>query len=532
MKKIISVLMAAAMLLMASACENTNNMAELVKSNIEDIADEITGRGEEVQPQENSINIGIADFDTFNPLLTSSQTVREAMQFIYEPLFEVDEAMRIVPVLASGYSMSADGLTYNITMKSDVLWHNGRRFDAYDAAYTIKQILNNPTPYSDNLKDMADYRALSDDTLRIVLKKPVMQFAALLSFPIIQYQTEMKVNPSYKPVGTGAFEFKGKVGIDKYVLSSFDLYHNGKSKIENVYIYSAPDSEKLKSMLEVSETDAASGSSLDLTSYMPKGKSRLNDFVSNKMTFAGFNLKSSMLEGADTRAGIAELIDKEEIVDAVLYSRGVASDIPINPYSWLYYDTNTDFGADRDKALELLGNDGWGFNEDGYLQRSINGRIERLRLVILVNSDNAIKMSIAASIKNNLERCGITVLTDGRPYAEYIKKAENHDFDIIIGEYDLGINQDITPLVSSVGNYFGYANAEADMLIAQAGMTQDEETLKDVYRQMGELIRKDAPFAPLYYAKESVLISGKIKSGVTPSVSGVYRVSNIWSVFE
>jgi peptide/nickel transport system substrate-binding protein len=535
MKKIITIFLIFILVLSVSACETTDKMVNLVKSNIEDIADGFTdGEGDKKEsvPVENSISVGISEFDTFNPIITKSDTVREAMQFVFEPLFELDESMHIVPVLASGYSISADGLTYNITMKQDVLWHDGKTFDAYDVAYTIKYILSLDTPYTKNLKDVADYSAVNNDTLRIVLKRPVAQFAALLSFPIVKYQTDMTLNPSYTPVGTGAFEFKGKIGIDKYLLSSFDMYHNGKSKIDNVYIQAAPGIEQYRAMFDVSETDVATSESMDLTTYMPKGNSKINDFVSNKLTFVGFNFYNSVVSGANTRAGIAELIDKTRIVDTIIYSRGTAVDVPINPTSWLYYDTNTNFNGNREKALELFGNDGWGFNIEGYMERTFNGKKELLKLTILTDSQNKTKVEIANSIKEDLEKCGIIVSIDAQPYDKYVNKIETHNFDVFIGEYDLGLNQDILPLISSSGNYFSYVNPESETLISQAGMTQDEENLKEIYRQLGETLKKDMPFIPLYYAKNSVLSSSKIIDGITPSVSSVYRMSNIWSVLK
>ena len=187
MKKFISLVIVSIMVILISACESTDMLISRVKTNIADIADDFTAEsGEKVASEktvENSINVGMTEFDTFNPLLTKSQTVKEVMQLVYEPLFELDEAMRAVPVLASGYSVSPDGLTYNITMKKDVVWHDGKSFDAYDAAYTMKHILAGDTEYGELLSDVADYRAVSNDTLRIVLKRAVPEFVAMLNFP-------------------------------------------------------------------------------------------------------------------------------------------------------------------------------------------------------------------------------------------------------------------------------------------------------------------------------------------------------------
>ena len=70
------------------------------------------------------------------------------------------------------------------------------------------------------------------------------------------------------------------------------------------------------------------------------------------------------------------------------------------------------------------------------------------------------------------------------------------------------------------------------MLFSQLGMPSEDETVMDIYNQLGEILKNDAPFVPLYYAKESVLVSAKIKNGTAPSLSGAFRVSNMWSVFE
>ena len=534
MKKFISLMLVCVSVLLTTSCDSMDMLMSRVKTNIADIADDFTvDEGEKATTQkivDNSINVGMTEFDTFNPLLTKSQSVKEVLQLIYEPLFEIDAAMHVVPVLASSYSVSPDGLTYNITMKKDVVWHDGKTLDAYDAAYTMKHILAGNTQYSENLNDVADYRAVSNDTLRIVLKHAVPQFTALLSFPIVKYQTPMDGKKDYFPVGTGAFEYKGKVDIDEYILSAFGLYHNGRAKLDNIYIREAPDVERYRSMFEVSETDMISGKMLDLMTYMPKGKSRMNDFISNYVTYVGFNLKNKLLAENNTRTGLSNLIDKAGIVNSVLYSRGVATDVLVNPYSWLYYDLNTEFGAEREKAMQFFGNDGWGEDEDGYLKRTVNGKSEFLRLVMLVDEDNDIEYRIALRIKEDLEKGGVKVVLDEQSHEMYNIKLQQGNYDVFISSCNLGTNHDVSKLVGLP--YFSYSNNDVNMLISQLGMTSEDETVMDIYKQLGEILKNDAPFVPLYYAKESVLVSAKIKNGTAPSLSGTFRVSNMWSVFE
>lgn len=528
MKKIISLICVWTAVCLLSSCELPNKLAEQMKSNIEAIAGDLSEAADKKEKYvpENSISVGVTELDTFNPILTKSQTVREAMQFVYEPLFETDTSGRACPILAEEYNVSADGLTYILKMKRDVIWHDGKAFDAYDAAYTIKQILNNETPYAENLKDMADYLAVSDDTLRITLKRPVGGFVNLLNFPIIKYgATDGDV-----PTGTGAFAYAGKISADRYEFDAFDGYHRGRAKTDKVYVQKVSSDEKYLSLFAVSESDIISGVSADLSSYTPKGENKLYEFISNNLVFIGFNTERAVLSGAETRRGIGAAVNKADIVNSVLYSRGESVNVPINPQSVFYYDTESDTGGSYEKARECFGNDGWGENRDGYLRRTSGKRSELFSITILTQKDDRIKTEITEKIKAQCEKCGIKAEVNAVSDEIYMQKISVRDFDLYIGECNLGANGDLSPLLHSNQNPFGYSSEEADMLISQAGIVQDEETLKEVYKSIGNLTESDAPFVPLYFKKESVAAAGRIEEGISPTLSGVYRNSYLWKL--
>lgn len=487
---------------------------------------------ENINPVSNSISVGLMDFDTFNPLVTASQTVKECMQFVYEPLFEVDEKLEPHPVLAESYTVSADGRIVDITLKNNVKWHNGEDFTATDAAYTIKQVRSGITPYTDSLADMADYKATGDYTLQIVLNYAIPNFVSLLTFPIVQYQTDMKVNGNYIPVGTGPFRYEKQLSSGRMEFAAFDSYHNGRARIDNMYVYTVPDIKKYESMFEANEIDLMTGETVDLSEYTPRGSARNNDYVTNKMTFVGYNLQGEMLSGSETRKGLAELIDKDDIVNSVIYSRGKACDIPINPSSVYYYDTNTRFKSDYENASQHLGNDNWGINADGKYERTFHGEKQILGLEILANSDSSEKVSIANKIALNYNEFGIPAAVTALPYESYMDKINSGNYDIMIGEIEIGANLDLSPLVTSTGNYFGYQNANIDMLIGQMGMTNDTEQLNSLFKQYGEILMEDMPFSVIFFRKGDVLSGAKLKSEIAPSISSPFRNIEKWSVTE
>ena len=405
MKRILIAALAAVMLVSFSGCSAVDEMKDKISELVNPTVTEEPVKNTTVI--NNSINIGIYDFDTFNPLLTNSQTVRDCMQLVYEPLFALDENMRIVPVLAKDYSVSPDGRQILINLKEGVTWHDGSTFDAYDVAYTIRRIRQGDTTYTNALSLVSTHGVVNDYSVRIDLNYSVPNFVALLTFPIVKYQTNMKMDSSYNPIGTGPFRFTGPITKTRFGMSAFEGYRDGRALLDNVYIEQVPNADKYRSMFEASELDVMTSEMVDLTKYMPKGNINMYDFITNKLTFLGFNIANGIFAGNETRMGLAEFVNKEEIVSSILYSHGKAVNIPINPSSYLYSDTNTDFTGNISEGMPHLGNDGWGADENGVYVRERNGIQETLRFKILTNKDSEEKTAIAEKIASDLQKHGI-----------------------------------------------------------------------------------------------------------------------------
>ena len=487
---------------------------------------EETVNTEEVIEQSNIFNIGLVDIDTWNPLLTKSSTVREAMELVYDTLFEVNARNESVPVLAKDYSVSPDGKTIVVNLKPDVLWHDGGHFDSYDVVYTVNLIMGGDTAYGNLLRDVASCERVGTGSVRFRLHRSVPDFPAVLTFPIIKYRTSMDSDTA--PVGTGPFSFYGKVSTDKYLLIKYGSYHNGAAGIDAVNMIEVPDKEKYRLMFEASEIDIVTDSMVDIINGMPKGNIKITGYTTNKMTYIGYNTASPKLCGAHTRRGISMLIDRDEIVSSVLYSKGKAAVTPINPSSYLYYDTTERFGIDYEEAYSEFGQDGWQSQEFGFT-RTVNGSEQELAVNLLVNSDDPIKVNTAWKIKETLERFGVAVKLDKRGGEEYQAKLNAHDFDLFLGEVRLDPNNDLTSLTDA-WNYFSYSNSYVNTIIAQSGMTTDVFSRQQLFIQLCEILKTDMPFTPIYFADGCVISGNKIKSGIEPTVSSDYRVANLWRI--
>ncbi len=67
----------------------------------------------------------------------------ELMTLIYDTLYLMDAGLEPQPWLASGTEISADGLTYTVTLKDDLAWQDGEPLTAADVAFTIQYFKDN-----------------------------------------------------------------------------------------------------------------------------------------------------------------------------------------------------------------------------------------------------------------------------------------------------------------------------------------------------------------------------------------------------
>lgn len=528
-KKTVLIAIAAMLLICMSGCESYDRLKTLVMGNINQTVENVTENASN-DAVTNTITVGMYDFDTFNPLTTTSATVKEAMEFIYEPMFALNEQLKPEPVLANDYGMSADGKTIVINLKDNVSWHDGVSFSAYDVAYTIRQIRSEKTTYTNILNDMSDYSVTGDHQLTVSFNHPIPNAAALFTFPIVKYQTDMDEKDTYTPIGTGPFAFSGKISTDRYMLNAFDYYYGGKAKLDGVYIDVSPDAEKYIYMYSSGAFDVATSDMIDLKTYTPKGGVAINEAVGNKLTFIGLNHSKPEIWGADTRIALSYLTDRENIVSAIQYSRTVGTDIPVNPSSWLYAPLENSLVLNEKAAEEHLKIDGWSAKEMGGYSRSVNGQYQELTFELLVNSESDEKLQIAKKMADVFNMYGIKTAVVQLPYEQYIQRINAKQYDMFIGEYEMPATQDLTVLLNGSGNFFNYRNDTVDALMTQIGMTSNEEELKALYAQLAEIFRGEMPFIPISYDKECTLSSAKLKNVQTPGAAGFYRQTWNWSV--
>ncbi len=80
--------------------------------------------------------------DIFNPIILFTATAYGINSLTYESLFQWNQNLKLIPDLATSYTVSPDGLTYTFNLRQNVNWSDGYPFTAQDVKFTIAVTLN------------------------------------------------------------------------------------------------------------------------------------------------------------------------------------------------------------------------------------------------------------------------------------------------------------------------------------------------------------------------------------------------------
>src|SRR5260221_10030861 len=181
--------------------------------------------------QSQTLRIGLAeDPDVLDPSLARSFVGRVVFAGLCDKLFDIDEKLNIVPMLATSYEWSADSKALTLKLRQGVTFHDGEKFDAAAAKFNLERHKNMPgSSRRSELAAVAGVDVVDPQTVRLNLSAPAVPLLAVLSD-----RAGMMVSPKAaqaagdkfgaKPVCSGPFRFVERVAQDRIVLERYPGY--------------------------------------------------------------------------------------------------------------------------------------------------------------------------------------------------------------------------------------------------------------------------------------------------------------------
>jgi peptide/nickel transport system substrate-binding protein len=113
-----------------------------------------------------------SDLKILDPIWTTAYIVRNHGYMIYDTLFAQDEKGEVKPQMVDKYDVSTDKLTYTITLRDGLLWHDGTPVKSEDCVASIKRWAAKDATGQKLMSFVAGIDVVDDKTFTIKLKEP------------------------------------------------------------------------------------------------------------------------------------------------------------------------------------------------------------------------------------------------------------------------------------------------------------------------------------------------------------------------
>jgi len=302
-----------------------------------------------------------------DPTANASAAIDEVFDYnVYQHLVELTPKGGVIPVLATSYVKSKDGLTYTFTLRSGVTFSNGDPLTAADVVFSLKRAAASTSgyPYQNLVANVSTVTSPSSDTVVVTLSHPDSQFI----YNLAAYSNGVVLDPSAvaniatAPVGTGPYVFQSQVSNYDIVLTANPTYWGGTPKLSTVTFRYFLSSTTLDSALKSGEIQVIDNlaSAQDIGQF--KGNSAYQVITGPTEGKIDLTINDSVgpLKKLKVRQAIAYATNKKAVlkIDGDNYGTVIGSDqVPGDP--WYTPSVNKTYAYSPAKAKKLLAQAGY-----------------------------------------------------------------------------------------------------------------------------------------------------------------------------
>ena len=307
-----------------------------------------------------------------NPLFAEEDDARDIDALIYQGLTDIGRDQQPKPQLASGWTVSQDGLNYLFTLRQGVRWADGRPFTVDDVLFTFG-LLEDPAYSGPSGPFWRDVKVDSPAPwqVRFVLKAPSASFPAALRVGIIPRHAfadpsvagvQADVHSSDRAFGTGPFSVRS-VSADRLTVTlGRNPYARPAPYLDSFVFRSYPTMTDAIGALVGGQADLLGGLQPPQVAALVK-RPDINVRQVRTFMFAAVLMNTDPGAGplgdSAIRAALQRAVDRQAIVAQVLSGRGAPDLGPIPPSDWAYSKPPGPSTYDPGAAELALGAAGW-----------------------------------------------------------------------------------------------------------------------------------------------------------------------------
>src|SRR5256712_10087636 len=157
-----------------------------------------------------------SDLKIVDPIWTTAYIVRNHGYLNYDTLFAMDARGEIKPQMVDKYDVSRDQLTYTLTLRDGLLWHDGKPVTAEDCVASIKRWAAKDSMGQKLMGFVKELSVVNAKTFKIVLNEPTGLVLGALgkpssNVPFMMPKRVAETDPNTQisdTTGSGPFIFK------------------------------------------------------------------------------------------------------------------------------------------------------------------------------------------------------------------------------------------------------------------------------------------------------------------------------------
>lgn len=464
-----------------------------------------------------------AEMESLNPYTSTDAYSSRITELIFDTLLDIDDAtLEILPKLAESWEVSDDHLAYTFHLRSNVTFSDGTPLKAEDVKFSFDTIKDPTTdaPHIRNyFQDVTSCEILDPQTVRFVCDKPYFKHAIMLGgmeiIPQHIYGTgDFNKHPNNRnPIGSGPYVFERWDTNQRLVLVRNENYWGTKPHIVRREFKIMTNDDAALQVLMRQELDTLS---LTAEQWVNQASSRQFTAHYNKMnfpapgfTYIGWNMRRPLFEDKMVRRALTMLMDRELIVDEIIYGLGTVTSGSFLPLEPEYNPNIEPWPFDPEQARQLLDAAGWA-DSNGNGLRDKDGR--EFQFELLLTPDNPTAEKVATIYQEQLGAAGIRMQIRQLEWASLLQSIHEREFDASMMAWQLVPYPDpyqiwhSTQAVKRGSNHVGFDNAEADRIMEEARLEFDRETRTAMYHRFQEIVHEEQPYTFLYIPDSLVAI--------------------------
>jgi peptide/nickel transport system substrate-binding protein len=477
---------------------------------------------------QDALRIGLReDPDILDPTLGSSYVGRIVYAAMCDKLFDLDTKLNIVPQLATGFRYESP-TSLVLTLRPGVTFHDGEKFDAEAAKYSLNRHLNlKGSMRAGEINAIETIEIIDPLTIRLKLKNPAAQLLAQLTD-----RAGIMVSPKAAealgdkfgtaPVCAGAYAFESRLPQDRITLKRYPGHWNAKEfHFDTVTYMPIPNSPVRLANLQAGSLDLVEFiAPTDIPAVQKDPKLKLME--SDALGYTGININVNNGPAAQTvlgqnplvRQAFEAAIDRKAIIDVVfngMFTPTIQANTPSSPF---FVPKFAPPGRDLAKAKALLA------------QAGVKLPVP-VELTITISPET---VQVAEVIQSMVAEAGFDLKLKTMEFASSLQAGYKGDFQAYMigwsGRSDADGN--MWALMHSKGtfNYGRHSNPAMDKLLDDARLETDVAKRRDIYSQVWDIQRQDLPLIYLYMGKNIVGMKKNL-DGFQQVPDGLIRLTDV-----